>query len=36
MGMSQAVDAAFLGISLDEYAGTHPELKTALELWGYK
>jgi ribulose-bisphosphate carboxylase large chain len=36
MGMSQAVDAAFLGIPLQEYAKTHPELKTALELWGSK
>jgi ribulose-bisphosphate carboxylase large chain len=36
MGMSQAVDAAFLGIPLDEYARTHPELKIALDLWGYK
>jgi ribulose-bisphosphate carboxylase large chain len=34
MGMSQAVDASFLGIPLDEYAKTHNELKIALELWG--
>jgi ribulose-bisphosphate carboxylase large chain len=36
MGMSQAVDAAFLGIPLEEYARTHNELKTALETWGSK
>ena len=34
MGMSQAVDAAFLGIPLEEYAKTHEELRTALETWG--
>lgn len=33
--MSQAVDAAYLGIELDEYAKTHEELKTALDKWGY-
>ncbi|MDR2866067.1 MAG: ribulose 1,5-bisphosphate carboxylase large subunit [Methanomassiliicoccaceae archaeon] len=36
MGMSQAVDAAFLGIPAEEYAKTHDELKIALELWGSK
>ncbi len=34
MGMSQAVDAAFLGIPAGEYAKDHPELATALEKWG--
>jgi len=34
MAMSQAVDASFSGISLEEYARTHPELRTALEMWG--
>jgi len=36
MGMSQAVDAAFLGIPLAEYAKTHEELRMALEKWGSK
>jgi ribulose-bisphosphate carboxylase large chain len=36
MGMSQAVDAAFAGIPLSEYAKTHEELKIALERWGSK
>ena len=36
MGMSQAVDAAFKGIDVAEYAKTHPELKAALDLWGIK
>ncbi len=31
--MIQAVDAAYEGISLDEYAKTHEELKKALERW---
>ena len=31
--MRQAVDAASKGISLDEYAKTHAELKAALEQW---
>ncbi|KHO50554.1 MAG: ribulose-bisphosphate carboxylase large chain [archaeon GW2011_AR13] len=31
--MRQAVDATMKKISLDEYAKTHPELKTALEYW---
>jgi 2,3-diketo-5-methylthiopentyl-1-phosphate enolase len=31
--MRQAIDAAVAGISLSEYAGQHPELKTALDLW---
>jgi len=36
MGMSQAVDAAFLGISKEEYAKDHKELAIALETWGSK
>lgn len=36
MGMCQAVDAAFLGIPVDEYAKTHNELYVALEKWGMK
>jgi ribulose-bisphosphate carboxylase large chain len=36
MGMCQAVDAAFLGIDVKTYAKAHPELKTALDLWGIK
>jgi len=35
-GMSQAVDAAYLGIPPDEYAKTHEELRIALEMWGSK
>jgi ribulose 1,5-bisphosphate carboxylase large subunit-like protein len=31
--MRQAVDAVLEGKTLDEYAKTHKELKTALELW---
>ena len=34
MGMSQAVDAAFAGIPVSEYAETHPELRAALDKWG--
>jgi ribulose-bisphosphate carboxylase large chain len=30
----QSVDAAMEGISLAEYAETHPELKIALDKWG--
>ena len=33
MGMSQAVDAAFLGIPKEEYAKDHRELAVALETW---
>ncbi|MBP5203622.1 MAG: ribulose 1,5-bisphosphate carboxylase large subunit [Candidatus Methanomethylophilaceae archaeon] len=33
-GMSQAVDAVFEGIALEEYAKSHPELKVALDKWG--
>ena len=33
MAMRQAVDAVLQGISLKEYAKTHKELQTALELW---
>lgn len=36
MGMCQAVDAAYLGIPVGEYAESRPELKAALELWGIK
>ena len=36
MGMSQAVDAAFLGTSKEEYAKDHKELAIALETWGSK
>jgi ribulose-bisphosphate carboxylase large chain len=31
--MRQAVDATLAGKPLDEYAETHKQLKTALELW---
>ncbi len=34
MAMSQAVDAATLGISLTEYAKSHPELAQSLDKWG--
>ena len=33
--MNQSVDATLKGISLKEYAKTHPELKEALKKWGY-
>jgi len=36
MGMSQAVDAAYLGIPAEEYARTHEELNAALKRWGSK
>ena len=36
MGMCQAVDAAFKGIPVDEYAKDHEELRIALEKWGMK
>lgn len=36
MGMCQAVDAAFLGIPVKEYAEDHHELKVALDTWGMK
>jgi 2,3-diketo-5-methylthiopentyl-1-phosphate enolase len=32
--MRQAIDAGVAGISLSEYARQHPELKTALDIWG--
>jgi 2,3-diketo-5-methylthiopentyl-1-phosphate enolase len=32
----QAVDAVLAGKTLSEAAGEHPELATALELWGGK
>jgi ribulose 1,5-bisphosphate carboxylase large subunit-like protein len=31
--MRQAVDAALEGISLEEYAKTHGELRVAIETW---
>jgi len=34
IAMSQAVEATYLGIPLDEYAREHEELRTALEKWG--
>lgn len=34
MAMSQAVDAAFLGIPAKEYAKDHPELAKAIGAWG--
>ena len=34
MAMCQAVDSAFEGIPLEEYAKTHAELREALERWG--
>ena len=36
MAMSQAVDAAFLGIPKAEYAKDHEELAIALDMWGSK
>ena len=33
LAMRHAVDAALKGISLEEYAKTHPELQAALETW---
>ena len=33
--MRQAIDATLQHISLGEYAETHPELATALKVWGY-
>ncbi|MCQ2079330.1 MAG: RuBisCO large subunit C-terminal-like domain-containing protein [archaeon] len=36
MAMCQAVDAAFEGIDIAEYAQTHHELKLALDRWGTK
>ncbi|HDH28535.1 MAG TPA: type III ribulose-bisphosphate carboxylase, partial [Euryarchaeota archaeon] len=34
VAMRQAVDAAMAGVSLDEYAKDHRELKQAIEKWG--
>jgi ribulose-bisphosphate carboxylase large chain len=34
--MRQAVDATIQGVSLEEYAQDHHELKLALEMWGGK
>ncbi len=34
--MRQSIDAVVAGVALDEYAKDHPELKAALDLWGYK
>lgn len=36
MAMCQAVDSAYEGIPIGEYAETHRELKMALERWGTK
>jgi len=36
MAMKQAIEAFMKGIPLEEYAKDHPELKKALEHWGYK
>jgi ribulose-bisphosphate carboxylase large chain len=36
MAMCQAVDAAYEGITLQEYAKDHVELREALERWGSK
>lgn len=36
MAMCQAVDAAYLGIPVAEYAKDHDELRTALDRWGSK
>ena len=36
MAMSRAVDAAYLGQDVEEYAKDHIELKQALEKWGRK
>lgn len=36
MGMSQAVDAAFAGIPVAEYAKDHKALAIALDKWGSK
>ncbi|MEM2949096.1 MAG: ribulose-bisphosphate carboxylase large subunit [Candidatus Bilamarchaeaceae archaeon] len=36
IAMVQAIDAVISNIPLREYAKTHPELKSALELWGYR
>ncbi len=36
MAMCQAVDAAFYGIPVKEYAKDHEELRIALEMWGSK
>ncbi len=36
MGMCQAVDAAVLGIPVEEYAKDHEELRIALDKWGKK
>jgi ribulose-bisphosphate carboxylase large chain len=32
--MVQAVDAGFLGLSAEQYAKQHTELREALEKWG--
>ena len=36
MAMSQAIDAAYKGIDVTEYAKSHPELQIALDRWGLK
>ena len=34
MAMSQAVDASFEGVAIEEYAKTHEELRLAMQRWG--
>jgi len=34
MAMAQAVDAAYMGVELEDHARDHPELAAALEKWG--
>ena len=36
MAMSQAIDAAYKGVDVSEYAKDHPELQIALDRWGRK
>ncbi|MBQ2486665.1 MAG: ribulose 1,5-bisphosphate carboxylase large subunit [Candidatus Methanomethylophilus sp.] len=36
MAMCQAVDSAFEGVDIEEYAETHHELRLALDRWGTK
>ncbi|OPA72880.1 2,3-diketo-5-methylthiopentyl-1-phosphate enolase [Paenibacillus selenitireducens] len=33
---NQAIDATLQGVSLQDYATTHPELKSAIDIWGVK
>ena len=34
--MRQAIEAVMRGVTLEEYAKTHEELRAALEKWGFK